>query len=191
MGKKHKIEIKFLKPKQKWPRSLFPSIQTACFSFTDEASIYNFRENFLVNGGEFRFISEERLEEDYEINHMYVLFTDASKYSLIKNRCLAFDGEENTGYWLQKIGSYLNYPFKKITNNWYQNPLSFHNSVLGSQFIMQDLLFTCNLYMYVSTQWYDAKYGIDSFTENNLLDFLEYVLRVQDEQFPVKVGRIF
>ena len=175
-----RIDIKFIKPKRKGIFKLFPWFPNVIYSFPsqekDQGSVHE--ENFIIEGSHYTFISDLELEEDYKVLKTFKIYIRESDHAKIKTRCRAFDSYVSEDWWiLQRLGAWFNYPFNKLSKNWYDNPIYGGDPLLASQFIMEDLLYSCELYTYVSTYWYDSKHGLDTFTESDLCQFLRYLVK--------------
>ena len=189
------LRIYFTKPKKGLP-ILSYAIRLLTWSKFSHC-VWNFidtpasKENFHVYFNKLQYLSYDNLNKNHEVVSMFRLVVPEERYNIIKGRCDKFNGKETKGYYLQLLGAALSIPHKLIMDTWAPNPLKFHDSYLCSQYIMEDLMKSLDLFMYVDVKWYDSLYGLDTFTEKELYNFLMYLSNMDQTKLPITIKRIF
>ena len=108
-------------------------------------------------------------------------------YTLIECRAHAFEGKKIKMSLLSKIGRGFSFIYRKVFNDWVENPLQVTDSYSAPTYIFQDLMITCNLFSYVPVEWADALKAPDTFTRADLHDFLDYLLKREQTNLPILI----
>lgn len=174
----HTIDIIIVKPKNSLsPLSCAERVLTgskstkALYLFNNEPIFGN--RVFEINHNGSKFISEGYVAVKLKTLARYRITVSAWNYGLLNMRAINKEKAGKTcGYFVRIAGIALSKTYKTIFKDSCSNPFNYGNASLSSQHIFEDLMMSIYCYPYVAQKWRDRLKEVDSFTPQELEDFL-------------------